>query len=330
MFPNTRDQKKPHTADAFDFWKTKLMSDNRLRNKRLIAKHHGREAGPCVIAVAGIHGNEPTGIDALQRVLSCLERSSVPLRGDLYAYRGNLKALAHNVRYIHNDLNRIWEKPRIESLLQTGGAHLDRSEDVEMLELMGVIDAAAEKARGPVLVLDLHTSSAASVPFVVMGTGALLDKVNTRLQVPVIVDKNRFLRGMMLSFMDSRGFSTLAFEAGQHGTSDSIDSHETAVWLVLVGAGLLDGEDLPQTDTWREELCNGINGLPRKLELIFRHGVLPEDRFEMLPGFKNFDSVCKGQALARDRKGIIRSQTDGLIFLPLYQSVGDDGFFLVR
>jgi hypothetical protein len=44
----------------------------------------------------------------------------------------------------------------------------------------------------------------------------------------------------------------------------------------------------------------------------------------------NFQPVIRGQLLARDRNGEIRAPENGRILLPLYQSQGSDGFFLVR
>jgi hypothetical protein len=50
----------------------------------------------------------------------------------------------------------------------------------------------------------------------------------------------------------------------------------------------------------------------------------------MDPGYSNFARVTRGQRLAVDRRGEVRSPANGLLFLPLYQKRGEDGFFLVR
>lgn len=50
----------------------------------------------------------------------------------------------------------------------------------------------------------------------------------------------------------------------------------------------------------------------------------------MRPGFANFAPVTQGQPLADDSGGEVLSPEDGMIFLPLYQEQGDDGFFIVR
>jgi succinylglutamate desuccinylase len=83
-----------------------------------------------------------------------------------------------------------------------------------------------------------------------------------------------------------------------------------------VGFGLLQRSGLPDPTS--------------SLELFYRHAVLPEDNFQMLPGFKNFDPVKQGQQLGVDKSGPVYSPDDGRVFLPLYQPEGEDGFFLVR
>ena len=50
----------------------------------------------------------------------------------------------------------------------------------------------------------------------------------------------------------------------------------------------------------------------------------------MAPGYDNFTPVQKGELLVCDRLGEINSHRPARIFMPLYQTVGEDGFFLVR
>lgn len=50
----------------------------------------------------------------------------------------------------------------------------------------------------------------------------------------------------------------------------------------------------------------------------------------MEPGFANFQRVKQGELLARDHRGEITARESGMVLLPLYQALGDDGFFLGR
>ena len=80
----------------------------------------------------------------------------------------------------------------------------------------------------------------------------------------------------------------------------------------------------------RALLARASEGVPKHLEVRYRHGITPGNGFRMKPDWKNFDRVLEGDILAEDRTGEIPSPQSGLLFLPLYQKLGSDGFFLVR
>ena len=69
---------------------------------------------------------------------------------------------------------------------------------------------------------------------------------------------------------------------------------------------------------------------PSIVEIVYRHVIEVEDDFRMEPGFVNFSLVREGQLLARDRRGEIHAMASRYVMLPLYQELGDDGYFLAR
>src|SRR5580698_114157 len=83
---------------------------------REIGRMVGRAAGPTLVVVAGMHGNEPAGILAARRVLARLAADEVPLRGELIVLAGNVGALRAGKRYLAKDLNRQWSEARVASL----------------------------------------------------------------------------------------------------------------------------------------------------------------------------------------------------------------------
>jgi hypothetical protein len=89
-------------------------------------------------------------------------------------------------------------------------------------------------------------------------------------------------------------------------------------------------ESIAQAAAARTWLAQSTAGIPSVLEVRYRHAIEAGDRFVMEPGYVNFQPVVRGQLLARDRRGEIRAGERGRILLPLYQSQGADGFFLVR
>ena len=73
------------------------------------------ELGPTLLVVAGVHGNEPAGVTAAERVLAALRERDLGLKGRLVALRGNLGALAAGRRFLGRDLNRGWSAASIEA-----------------------------------------------------------------------------------------------------------------------------------------------------------------------------------------------------------------------
>ena len=70
--------------------------------------------------------------------------------------------------------------------------------------------------------------------------------------------------------------------------------------------------------------------LPEIVEVIFKFHIEANHKWQMKPGFKNFQKIKKGQILAKNKWGTIESPKDGYILMPLYQTQGEDGFFVVE
>ncbi len=306
------------------------MSDSYAQEGRTIGHLSGPEDGPSVVIVAGLHGNETAGVEASQRVFASLGQAITQIRGDLCALRGNVSALQHGRRFVDLDLNRMWMPDRVESIRGSGPKGIDEVECRELLDLYTTVDHTLQRARGSSLILDLHSSSSESTPFTLEGHHLLDERDRQILDVPAIIDPSGFFRGTFMNYFRSRGFLASIFEAGQNFAEETVRNHETAIWAVLAGMGLVQKSDIPETISPLDVYHNGDSDLPATLELFYRHAVLPEDEFRMLPGFRNFDPVQRGQPLGEDRRGPVNSPDEGRVFLPLYQSEGEDGFFLVR
>jgi len=80
----------------------------------------------------------------------------------------------------------------------------------------------------------------------------------------------------------------------------------------------------------RRRLRQAVGDAPPIVEITYRHEITAEDRFRMEPGFVNFSAVSKGQKLGSDRSGDLRAPAACHVMLPLYQELGDDGYFLAR
>lgn len=300
------------------------------RFERVIGSYRGDAAGASVVCVAGIHGNEVSGIHAARRVLRILRKRKPLFRGEFVGIAGNLSALERGDRYLAEDLNRVWTEQRIEALQSLAPDHFTTIEHEEMWGLLSTLNDAFGRARGETYFLDLHTSSASGGPFVLLGDTIRNRRLAFRFPAPVILGLEETIDGVLLEYVNSLGHVTVGFEAGQHDDPDSIDNQESAIWIGLLHAGCIDGGDVPEAVEARRRLARRTRHLPRIMELRYRKPVSPEDDFRMNPGYTNFQSVKTGDIVATDRNGEVRVKESGRLLLPLYQGQGSDGFFLAR
>lgn len=308
---------------------------------RRVGACRGTDAGPLVLCIASLHGNEPAGILALQRVLAELSANSFRMRGDFVGLRGNLQALRAGSRFVDEDMNRVWQPDRVDAVLEslgtgesgraeTGAPMVGSAELAEQRDLLAAIREEARRARGPIHVLDLHTTSSKSAPFATVGDTLQNRELASRLPIPLVLGLEEQIDGALLQYFDRLGWRSIGIEGGQHEAASSIQAHEDVVWIILEALGLIEAGNSPAPEDRRARLARQSEGLPRVVDVRYRHVVSEEDGFRMHPGFRNFDPVQAGDELGADRSGPVRAVFAGRLFLPLYQRQGDDGFFIVR
>lgn len=293
--------------------------------ERRIGSLHGPSAGPTLLVVAGIHGNEPAGVTAVKRVLARLESEQGQIRGDLVALAGNTRALAKGVRCLDRDLNRRWTADSLAELEGNGRGRA--TEDTEQRELHAAVMDSHRAARGVVYFIDLHSTSAEGIPFVLPAPGEPSRDFALYIPLPVAIGLVERVEGTLAEYMQRLGCVALALEAGKDGAGDAIDHHEAALWIMLVEVGIVPGRLVPDLPRHRELLRRARREIPHVLEVRLRYAITPEDGFRMLPGFANIESVRAGQLLAHDRNGEVRAPRDGFLIMPLYQEIGSEGFF---
>ena len=301
-----------------------------LNTERLIGKYTNNTPGLTVICVGGIHGNEPSGVFALNEVLKGLQRIEPQFNGELIAFAGNLTALSRGVRFVDEDLNRIWLPERIGALKSvTPSLRKETVESMEQRELFRVLTQAFDDTKCPVYVLALHTTSSVSAPFITVGEVRNKDFI-LNFPVPIITGIEKYVEGTLLSYLSQLGFIDIGFEAGQHDTISSIENCTAAIWIALANAGCVDPDDFSNFEGHYKTLINSAKNVHGIYEVIYRYGIEEGEDFIMEPGFINFQEIERGQLLARNRVRRIHAPESGRIFMPLYQKQGRDGFFIVR
>lgn len=297
------------------------------RHYSRVLGHVGQPGGPCLICTGGIHGNEPSGVAALERVFAKLERDNRGLRGELFGFVGNIEALRQKRRFLKMDLNRHWTRERVHRL-RASTERLE-AEDAELVELDREISKVLSQARGKVFALDLHSTSGEGPAFCILEDTLPNRRFAVQLPVTVVIGIEEELVGTISHFLSDQGVVVCGFESGQHDDPYSVDRAEAAVWLALEAAGVLAPASRDEIAWARQLLKTQTGRLPHFTEVRYRHAITPADEFRMKAGFRNFDPVDHHQPLARDARGVVTSPFSGFLLMPLYQAQGEDGFFLV-
>jgi hypothetical protein len=281
-----------------------------------------------LIVVGSIHGNEPAGVLALEQVVERLESESLLVRGDFLALVGNLSAVRSRQRFIDADLNRQWSPEKLARLGSIDGG--SAAEDLEQKALLEEIHVAFARARGPITLLDLHTTSAEGHPFAVFADTIRSRHFARRFPLPAVLGLEENLVGTLVDYVGLLGHIAVGFEGGQHLNPRSVSNLGSIVWMALGELGIIDPNRCTWIEELREELRRSTHDVPRTLEVIYRHAVSEDDHFRMLPGYRSFQRVSCGEEIAHDRDGGVPLGTGGFLLMPLYQKQGDDGFFIAR
>ena len=171
----------------------------------MIARLGGAEPGPLLIAIGGLHGNEPSGVLALRRVAAALAEGP-GLRGDVVMLAGNVGALERGVRFVDHDLNRGWSPERLASLASRGDLGHGRGdpEDREQIELVEAIERSLASARGPAFLLDLHATSAEGIPFALCRDDPRARAFSAAFPVTLVLGLIEALSSTLAGFLGSR------------------------------------------------------------------------------------------------------------------------------
>jgi len=305
--------------------------------ERIITKYIGSEDGPMLIVFGGMHGNEPAGIEAIQKMGQMLKAE--PLTNPDFKYKGsflgligNRRAYAKGQRFINVDLNRSWTRENID-IIHTREFQDLTEEQKEIKEILDVIDEQiTEMNPSKVIVLDLHTTSSFGGIFSITTDDPESVSIAVELHAPVIKGMLKGIRGTTLHFFNSSYFGVdmipVTFESGQHLDKLSVKRAIAAITNCMRTIGSVSADHVEnQHDSL---LLEYSKDLPKVARLLSKHTIENGDNFIMKPDYKNFQMVTKGELLATDINGAILAPEDSLLLMPLYQSQGEDGFFLIK
>jgi len=275
--------------------------------------------GPVVLLVGGIHGNEPAGLQAIQQVFHTLKAHNIEVLGEIVGFKGNLRAIEQDLRFIDVDLNRVWDMPHEKLVNAPHERH-------EFHGLKREIDAYL--TRPDVVLFDLHTTSGKGAPFFLVSRQGPSREFAEAIPVPVVSGLIDGLEGTLVSYVQKHQKLAFAAEGGQHHHPDSLRNLTSMLWCFLHALGCIKSHS-----SFVESfgyLSTHFGHFPSSLDLTYRHPVTADCSFRMMPGYSNFMQVIAGEVLAHDCSGPVPSPFSGRILMPLYQGKGEDGFFIAK
>lgn len=308
--------------------KTQKEQTETLSGERILGSITTGKPGPTVVFFGGIHGNEPAGVKALSEVFSTLENKGKTLdKGTLIGIRGNIPALKRKERFLDHDLNRIWSRRRLQSVLAKTEAERS-SEEKELLLIYSLIEDLLKTHTPPFYFIDLHTTSSRTRPFITINDSIINRCFSREFPVPVILGIEEYLEGPLLSYINELGYVALGFESGTHQDPAAVQNAVDFIWLALSYTGLM--REIPDRKDHYECLDRAARSDHDFYEVYYRHKLNGTHSFKMNEGFESFEPLPKGTILGSEAGSPIQMQRAGILFMPLYQKQGEEGFFLIR
>jgi len=176
----------------------------------------GPDPEPAVVVVGGIHGDEPSGVTAIHRVLA----DDLDLDRTVAFVEGNPTALSADRRYVDVDLNRVFP----------GDADSDDHERRLAAELCSIV------ADRPTL--SLHSTHSQPEPMALVSREQpRAQEIAARLPTPSIVDETGAVDGAL-----SACGPVVTVEAGCQHTAEATATAERFVRAFLRATDALPGE----------------------------------------------------------------------------------------
>lgn len=250
-------------------------------------------AGPHVVLVSLVHGNEFAGAAVLRR---WLEEGVRPVCGRLTFVFANLAAFARFdpadptlSRYVDEDMNRVWRPDRLD-----GGR--DSAEVRRARELRPVVESAD-------ILLDLHSMLWPSDPLVLCGRTSRACSLALSLGAPgVVVAEDGHPEGGRLldhaAFGDESGNRTAVLvEGGPHWEEGTVGVLEAAAAALLRAAGVMSPRPSPTVEATLWRVTHGVVASTRDFGFV-----APARGGQVIP--------AAGTLIARDGAAEIRTPHD--------------------
>ncbi|TSC71155.1 MAG: succinylglutamate desuccinylase [Parcubacteria group bacterium Gr01-1014_49] len=242
----------------------------------------GKEDGSTSIILAGVHGDEQCGVEALRKILPSLEIEKGRV---LFGY-GNPRAIEANKRYTEANLNRLFKTDNLFSKNEKESYEYGRAQFLKTY--LGKAEA----------LLDIHASSIPnSRAFAICEPNA--KGIVEYLPVDLVVSGfDQVEPGGTDYYMNSIGKIGICVECGYLCNSESIKIAEESVFAFLKARGHMRNNLVPQKQAYVQ---------------MFKKYFAKTDKFTLLKPFENFETLEENQLIGIDGQEEVKTSKRSLI-----------------
>ena len=270
-----------------------IEKDAKIAN---VVRMRADAAGPRVVIFAGVHGDEVSGVHAVEKLFFDLFVGARELlRGSLTLARGNQQALAAEKRYIKHNLNRMYRDDY--------GPEIDKTsyEFKRAQELKSIL-------RDCDYFFDLHSAPIAQAPFIV----AEQDSVDLFAKLGIariMTGWSKFSAGAIggdgENYANTHGAKAAAtLESGSHFDKRSNDVAYQAVISFLVLLEMIAGPEVKPAS-------------PLEIVDVYKVVLKEFDDFRYEGTVDNFQFFGKGQAFAFQNGRPLTVDEDTYLLIPM-------------
>jgi predicted deacylase len=222
--------------------------------------HQLGDGTPELCVVAAVHGDEPCGVHAVERLIAAEPSLQRPVK----LVVANEKALEVGVRYLDDDLNRAFPgDPNAESHERRLAHDLAR-------EIRGCTTLA------------IHSTQSFGDPFaVVESVDPVAREIAPKLPITALIETDEQTEGRLIEYPH-----VIEVEAGYQGTGEAAENATELSWAFLAATGALEGARSVTRPAVEVPVFRLSDPIPKP----------PGENYEVFA--KNFERVDEGEVFA--------------------------------
>lgn len=291
-------------------------------SERILGKYGDQSKGATLIITADTLGDEKHGIAAVQNVLRTLSRSKIPLKGQVIGLAGNTSS------YRRGLLGELRGSLPLEYTPASQDEYLGYNKAEEFIEL---IEEFEKIPATDVFYIDIKTSPTLPYPYSCHSRNESCKAFASKFPFYKVMGLEDFITDHLGFYLNAKNYTCNTFKIGTGGPYPATQVHEATIWWALIQCGCLLEDDVPNILHLRNVLDQSLpDDHVRSYEVIFKYTVQEDEYFRMVPGYKSFQKIKAGEVLATSDGASVVSQWDGRIFMPLYHTQSNDGFFILK